>query len=43
MSDIIRLSYKDQEKNIKAPKTYSELKEAFLSSFKENENNTYSF
>ena len=43
MSDIIRLSYKDQEKNIQAPKTYSELKEAFLSSFKENENNTYSF
>ena len=43
MSDIITLSYKDQEKNIQAPKTYSELKEAFLSSFKENENNTYSF
>ena len=43
MSDIIRLSYKDQEKNIQVPKTYSELKEAFLSSFKENGNDTYSF
>ena len=43
MSQLITLSFKDQEKKVKTPKDYSELKKLFLSSFEEDEKSSYTF
>ena len=43
MSDLITLSYKEKEKKIEVPNSYSDLKKLFISSYGENEKNSYTF
>ena len=43
MSDLITLSYKEKEKKIEIPKNYLDLKQLFISSFEQKENNSYIF